>query len=123
MNPHAKLAEPEFSQVLLNILISAKDAFVSRGTAEPLLTIGLQREEGKAVLTITDNAGGIPDEIIEKIFEPYFTTKGPEQGTGVGLFMCKTIIEKNMNGTLSARNVADGAQFRVEMPEWKEGEP
>ena len=109
----------EFSQVLLNILINAKDAFLSRGVAEPLVTIGVHREEGRAVLTITDNAGGIPAEIIDKIFEPYFTTKGPEQGTGVGLFMCKTIIEKNMSGTLSARNVGDGAQFRIEMQEWK----
>ncbi|HBG06423.1 MAG: hypothetical protein A2075_00430 [Geobacteraceae bacterium GWC2_58_44] len=113
----------EFSQVLLNILINAKDAFQSRGVAEPLVTIGLHREEGKAVLTITDNAGGIPHRIIDKIFEPYFTTKGPEQGTGVGLFMCKTIIEKNMNGALSVRNVADGAQFRIEMPEWTGNPP
>ena len=111
----------EFSQVLLNILNNAKDAFLSRGTAQPLVTIGLKREQGKAVLTITDNAGGIPEEIIDKIFEPYFTTKGPEQGTGVGLFMCKTIIEKNMNGALGAENTADGARFRIEMPEWREG--
>jgi len=113
----------EFSQVLLNILINAKDAFLSRGTPQPLVTVGLHRQDGKAVLTITDNAGGIREEILDKIFEPYFTTKGPEQGTGVGLFMCKTIIEKNMNGTLSACNVEDGAQFRVEMPEWTESVP
>ena len=108
----------EFSQVLLNILINAKDAVVARGIAEPLVSIALKREAEMAVLTVTDNAGGIPELIMDKIFEPYFTTKGPEQGTGVGLFMCKTIIEKNMNGTLSAHNVAHGAQFRIELPEW-----
>jgi len=108
----------EFSQVLLNILINAKDAIVAREIAEPLVTITLQREAEMAVLTVTDNAGGIPDTIMDKIFEPYFTTKGPEQGTGVGLFMCKTIIEKNMNGTLSANNVVHGALFRIELPEW-----
>ena len=63
----------------------------------------------------TDNAGGIREEIIDKIFEPYFTTKGPQQGTGVGLFMSKTIIEKNMGGRLSARNIAGGAEFRIEI--------
>ena len=61
------------------------------------------------------NAGGIPPEIIDKIFEPYFTTKGPEQGTGLGLFMSKTIIEKNMDGVLSVRNAGVGAEFRINM--------
>jgi C4-dicarboxylate-specific signal transduction histidine kinase len=62
-----------------------------------------------------DNAGGIPEEIITKVFDPYFTTKGPQQGTGVGLFMSKNIIEKNMGGRLSVRNTATGAEFRIEV--------
>ena len=67
------------------------------------------------MLTIADNAGGIPEEIMDKIFDPYFTTKGPDKGTGIGLFMSKTIIEKNMNGTLGVRNTEQGAEFRIEV--------
>ena len=66
-----------------------------------------------SVVTITDNAGGIPDEIFDKIFDPYFTTKGPDRGTGVGLYMSRTIIERNMGGSLTVQNVAGGAQFRI----------
>jgi len=105
----------EYSQVLLNILTNAKDAFLSRDIAERSIVIRVYTEGDKSVVDITDNAGGIPQEIIDKIFDPYFTTKGPEQGTGVGLFMCKTIIEKNMGGALSARNTDGGAQFRIEV--------
>jgi signal transduction histidine kinase len=72
-------------------------------------------ENGKAVITVTDNAGGIPEDTIDRIFDPYFTTKGPDHGTGVGLFMSKGIIEKNMGGRLTARNTGDGAEFRIEV--------
>jgi signal transduction histidine kinase len=106
----------EYSQVILNILANARDACVERPTDLPrVVLIRLYRENDRAVLTITDNAGGIPEEIMGKIFDPYFTTKGPDKGTGVGLFMAKTIIEKNMNGILSARNSGDGAEFRIEV--------
>jgi len=105
----------EFIQVLLNILINARDALVTRSVQEPVISIRLFSEDGKTVVSIADNAGGIPEEIMDRIFDPYFTTKGPEQGTGIGLFMCKTIIEKSMNGTLTVRNVGDGAEFRIEV--------
>ena len=105
----------EYSQVLLNILINARDAFLAGKAASPSIVIRVFYENGSTVVTVTDNAGGIPPEIIDKIFEPYFTTKGPEQGTGIGLFMSKTIIEKNMNGVLSARNTGVGAEFRIKM--------
>jgi signal transduction histidine kinase len=72
-------------------------------------------KNGCAVISIADNAGGIPEEIINKVFDPYFTTKGPQQGTGVGLFMSKTIIEKNMGGTLVVRNTDIGAEFKIEV--------
>jgi two-component system CheB/CheR fusion protein len=106
----------EYSQVILNILVNARDAFVERPTDLPrVVLIRSFRENSRTVLTITDSAGGIAEEILGKIFDPYFTTKGPDKGTGVGLFMSKIIIEKNMNGILSARNSGDGAEFRIEV--------
>ncbi|TWJ18366.1 PAS domain-containing protein [Geobacter argillaceus] len=105
----------EFSQVLLNILLNARDAFIERNVVTPRVQAALFREHGRAVITITDNAGGISEEIMDRIFDPYFTTKGPDKGTGVGLFMSKTIIESNMHGTLRARNIDHGAEFRIEI--------
>jgi C4-dicarboxylate-specific signal transduction histidine kinase len=105
----------EYAQVLLNILNNARDIFEERNIKDPIVSIIIFMEGDRAVVTIADNAGGIPEEIMNKIFEPYFTTKGPQQGTGVGLFMSKTIIEKNMGGRLSARNLSNGAEFRIEV--------
>jgi len=106
----------EYSQVILNILMNARDAFQERSTSGPrTIRVSLTRENERSLLTIADNAGGIPGEVMEKIFDPYFTTKGPDKGTGLGLFMSKTIIEKNMNGRLSACNSGEGATFRIEV--------
>jgi PAS domain S-box-containing protein len=105
----------EFAQVLLNILNNARDILTERAIEEPRVTISVFSEGGRAVVTIADNAGGIPEEIKGKIFDPYFTTKGPQGGTGVGLFMSKAIIENNMGGKLTGRNIADGAEFRIEV--------
>ncbi|HJV36805.1 GAF domain-containing protein [Geomonas sp.] len=105
----------EFSQALLNILLNARDALAERKVPRPRVLVAVTSEDERAVVAITDNAGGIPDEIIGKVFEPYFTTKGPQAGTGVGLFMSKNIIEKNMGGRLTVCNVEQGACFRIEM--------
>jgi len=105
----------EYSQVLLNILLNARDAFLEKKVAMPQVDVKLFAEKDKVVVTVTDNAGGIAENIIDKIFDPYFTTKTPDKGTGIGLFMSKTIIEKNMHGTLSARNTGAGAEFRIEV--------
>jgi len=105
----------EYSQVLLNLLINAKDAFEERQTSEARITVRSWQEAGKVVLTITDNAGGIKEEIMAKVFDPYFTTKEQGKGTGIGLFMSKTIVEKHMGGRLSVRNVEGGAEFRIEV--------
>jgi len=107
--------QSEYSQVLLAILQNAKEAFAACKVRSPEVTITVRKENGKAVVTIADNAGGIPDDIIHKVFDPYFTTKGPDKGSGIGLFMSKAIIEKNMGGRLSVRNTSDGAEFRIEV--------
>jgi len=105
----------EYTQVLLNILFNARDALSERRNGSALVTVISFTEGEKAVVTITDNGGGIKKNIMERIFEPYFTTKEQGKGTGVGLFMAKTIVEKNMGGRLTARNVAEGAEFRIEV--------
>lgn len=106
----------EYSQVLLNILLNSRDAFeVSTTERRRSIVISMDKVDGRSVVTITDNAGGIPEEVIAKIFDPYFTTKGPDKGTGIGLYMAKTIIENNMSGKLTARNTGDGAEFRIEV--------
>ncbi|GFO60063.1 hypothetical protein GMST_23880 [Geomonas silvestris] len=105
----------EYSQVLLNILLNARDALVERQVDSPRISIQAAMLGGRSVVTISDNAGGIPDEILDRIFDAYFTTKGPDKGTGIGLFMSRTIIEKSMKGRLTARNVPGGAEFRIEV--------
>jgi C4-dicarboxylate-specific signal transduction histidine kinase len=105
----------EYGQVLLNLLANAKDALREKGTSGALITVRTWTDDGRAVLTITDNAGGIEENILVKIFDPYFTTKESAKGTGIGLFMSKTIIEKNMGGRLTVRNVVGGAEFSIEV--------
>jgi PAS domain S-box-containing protein len=105
----------EFAQVILNIMNNARDVFIERNVRNPKVNIKIYSEGMCGIVTIADNAGGIPEEIINKVFDPYFTTKGPQQGTGVGLFMSKSIIENNMGGRLHVRNIAGGAEFRIEV--------
>jgi len=114
-NPVINGFQNEFAQVLLNILINARDAILEREIVDAEVTITISSEDGSAVVTISDNAGGIPEAIIDKVFDPYFSTKGPQKGTGVGLFMSKAIIEKNMGGKLTVRNTDAGAEFRIEV--------
>jgi C4-dicarboxylate-specific signal transduction histidine kinase len=105
----------EYAQVLLNILANAKDAFIVKSAENPRISIKALADGDNTVVTITDNAGGIPCESIERIFDLYFTTKESSGGTGIGLYMSKNIIEKNMGGKLSVRNSDNGAQFRIEL--------
>jgi len=105
----------EYSQSLLNIIINARDALVEQHAEDARILVQSFAEGDKTVVTITDNAGGISDDIIDRLFDPYFTTKGPDKGTGIGLFMSMTIIEKNMGGRLTVRNTGNGAEFRIEV--------
>lgn len=98
--------ETELIQVLINILNNSKDALEFLNENEKFIFIDIFREDNKAVIEIKDNAGGIEEEIIDKVFEPYFTTKHQTQGTGIGLFMCKEIINKHMNGQINIANTS-----------------
>jgi len=114
--------ENEFTQVLMNILSNAKDA-LNECENRKLIFVDIFEESNKAVITIKDNAGGIPKNLIENVFEPYFTTKGNE-GTGIGLHMSKDIIDNHMNGNLSVENEKYtfegieyiGAKFIIKLP-------
>jgi PAS domain S-box-containing protein len=105
----------EFAQVLLIILTNARDAFKERRTENPRLAIKAYAEGRRVVVTLTDNAGGIPVREISRLFDLYFTTKEATGGTGIGLYMAKSIIEKRMKGSLSVTNVDGGARFRIEI--------
>ena len=105
----------EYAQVLLNILSNARDAFDENVVSDPRISIGISSEDNVSVITIRDNGGGIDKKVLPRIFEPYFTTKEPGKGTGIGLYMSKVIIEKNMDGRLTARNIEGGAEFRIEL--------
>jgi C4-dicarboxylate-specific signal transduction histidine kinase len=108
-------AERDLFQVLLNILMNARDACVERGIAKPVLSVRMFRREQKSIIAVGDNAGGIPGEIMDRIFDPYFTTKRTSYGSGIGLYMARIIVEKNLKGRLSVRNTGDGAEFTIEM--------
>ena len=97
--------ETELIQVLINILNNAKDALEFSPNEEKLIFIDIFKKDDKAIIEINDNAGGIDENIIDKVFEPYFTTKHQSQGTGIGLYMCKEILNKHMNGTITISNV------------------
>ncbi|WP_051293163.1 sensor histidine kinase [Citrifermentans bremense] len=105
----------EYAQVLLNILMNARDELVARGVGSALISIRAFEQDGRSVVTVTDNAGGVPEAVMGRIFDPYFTTKGADKGTGIGLYMSRTIIEKNMGGRLTVRNTGEGAEFRIEV--------
>ena len=105
----------EYAQVLLNLLGNARDVLLDRQVVDPVIIVKASKEDDGAVVTIRDNGGGIAAGIMEYIFDPYFTTKEPGKGTGIGLFMSKTIIEKNMGGSLSVSNVENGACFKVKI--------
>jgi len=114
----------QLSQVFLNILNNAKDVLTENKIENKIVQIEIVKIDSFVVVNITDNAGGIPKEVAAKIYEPYFTTKYKSQGTGIGLFMSKRIVEQLFNGSLSNKNreftVDDktyfGASFSIKLP-------
>lgn len=106
----------EYTQVVLNLLGNAKDAIIGRGAGRGVISIGIRKDGGKGIVSVRDNGGGIPDGIIERVFDAYFTTKDQGKGTGIGLYMSKVIIEEHMNGSIEAANAGDGAEFRIITP-------
>lgn len=112
----------EFIQVLINVINNAIDA-LSDVKTKRFVFIKSQKIEDGLLIKIKDNAGGIPEDIISNVFQPYFTTKHQSKGTGIGLYMCEEIITKHMNGLISVRNErflhegerCKGALFTIEL--------
>ena len=114
----------EYSQVLLNLLSNAKEAVLGRNQLHQQLSrrveIRLTERDGYGCVTVADNGGGISALILDMIFDPYFSTK--DRGSGIGLYMSKMIIERNMYGSITARNIEEGAEFTVCTPLAREQE-
>jgi len=103
----------ELKQVVLNIIKNAEDILLEKKVENPTITIETTCKEKSKTIAIKDNGGGIPEDIKEKIFEPYFSTKLEKDGTGLGLYMSKTIIEKHCGGELHVDNDSEGAVFAI----------
>lgn len=114
----------EFIQSFINILNNAEDALLESKNLKKLIFINTDVKNDKIEISIKDNAGGIPDDIIDKIFDSYFTTKEESEGTGIGLYMTKTMIENHMNGNIKVQNndfeyeniCYRGAEFIITLP-------
>nr|WP_321265813.1 PAS domain-containing sensor histidine kinase [uncultured Sulfurimonas sp.] len=106
----------ELTQVIINLIKNAKDAFLSNSILIREISITTKKEENYAIIEIKDNAGGISKENLEKIYEPYFTTKHQSKGTGLGLFMSKMICEQGMNGFLDATSKKGITIFVIKIP-------
>lgn len=119
---HKILTYPrELMQVFLNILKNSTDALIENAVSDPRVLIKGTERAGKQIIEIIDNGGGIPDEIIDKIYDPYFSTKGSTKGTGLGLYMSKTIIEEHCHGTIQASNKGRGACITIKLPVQQQG--
>ncbi len=117
-NNRVKIYANELKQVILNLMKNAEDALLEAKPKDPVIRISTYTDENNShnpVLRVEDNGGGIDEEIITKIYDPYFSTKGAKDGTGLGLYMSKIIVEEHCGGTLSVKNNKNGAVFTIAM--------
>lgn len=106
----------EIMQVILNLLKNAEDNFIEKNTQTPTISIGIREEEAFMVIDVCDNGGGIETSLMESIFDPYFSTKDDKNGTGLGLYMSKIIVEQHHKGRLDVYNNDEGACFSIQLP-------
>ncbi len=110
----------ELKQVLLNLLKNAEDILVEKSIENPYIEINTYTRNKKFILEVKDNGGGIPEKYLSKIFDPYFSTKTKKDGTGLGLYMSKTIINEHCKGILDVSNSNDGAVFTITLKNIKD---
>jgi PAS domain S-box-containing protein len=111
-----KMVAQELDQVIINVLNNAKDILTEKDIQNAWIKLELLKQESKVIIRIEDNGGGIPEDVMPHIFEPYFTTKHQSQGTGLGLHMSYKIVTESLHGKLYARNSVNGARFFIEFP-------
>jgi PAS domain S-box-containing protein len=114
-NKKVNIYSNELKQVLLNLIKNAEDVLIENKIVGPEITIRTFNEDDYAVLSIEDNGGGIDNAIIDKIFDPYFSTKLDKEGTGLGLYMSKIIVQEHCAGILTVENDFKGAVFKIKM--------
>ncbi len=105
----------ELIQVIMNLIKNTQDAVIEKKIERPILKFLIKEDENNVLIRIQDNAGGIDEDKIDKIFDVYFSTKG-KGGSGLGLYMSKEIIQKSMQGNIQVENVKDGALFVISLP-------
>lgn len=103
----------EVTQVILTLLQNAEEILIEKNIENPYIKIDTFEDNKYLYIQVSDNAGGIPLEIFDKIFDPYFSTKHEKNGTGLGLYFAKNIIENNCNALLSAKNNLNEAVFTI----------
>ena len=106
----------ELLQVFINLLKNAKEALMENREKDRHIDVMISDDADNVITTVCDNAGGIDEAIIERIFDPYFSTKDEKTGTGLGLYMSKTIVEKHLHGTIEVSNTKEGACFKITIP-------
>ncbi len=105
----------EFQQVILNLINNSKDAITEKNIENGKIIISIENDDNRVFLKFVDNAGGIPEDVLDRIFEPYFTTKEQGKGIGMGLYIVKMIIENNFNSEINVKNIEDGVMFTIEI--------
>ena len=106
----------ELIQVFLNLLQNSIDVAILRKVDSPKIVIHAYEKDAVVVINVSDNAGGIPDAFMKNVFLPYFSTKGEKYGTGLGLYICKLIIERHCKGAIAVKNSEEGAVFTITLP-------
>ncbi|PHQ65198.1 MAG: hypothetical protein COB99_05335 [Sulfurimonas sp.] len=120
--PKIKSHLNEIKQVLLNLMKNSEDILLEKKIEEAKIWINIHTKDSEVSINIEDNAGGIPEDIIDKVFDPYFSTKKEKDGTGLGLYMSKTIIQEHCKGKLLLKNTSNGASFTIVLPIFSDGE-
>jgi len=116
VNEKVKMFQNEIMQVILNIVKNSEDNFLERSIQSPKIRIETNKMPSHYEIIISDNGGGIPEHIIGNVFDPYFSTKDEKNGTGLGLYMSKMMIEEHSGGLLQVENTKEGAAFSILIP-------